>query len=288
MTDAPAPAPAPAPAATAWHTGLDAELVGTAQNKGWDMTDPSKAFAAAAAAYTGAQKLLGAPPDKVVRIPEPSAEAAQLDAFWQKLGAVKEAKEIDFSAIKGSDGKPFDEKLGEVIRATAVTTRAPKEVVLSVATALQKHFDSEMAAANTIRAGETTKNQEALKNSWGANWDRNMFVANQALEKLATAINMPVDKAKAAWDAISKLGGIGASDAVNMMYEMGKRMGEHTFVSGGGPGGGNLPMTREAAIAEIASLKSDQIFAARYFKGEADAKKQMTALHKIAYGQQAA
>lgn len=290
-SDAPASAAAAAAASAAkpaWHAGLDAELVGTAQNKGWDMTDPTKAFAGAAAAYSGAQKLIGAPPEKMLRIPEPSADAAQLDAFWQKLGAVKEAKEIDFTAIKGAGDKPFDEKIAEVLRSTAVTTRAPKDVVLSVAQALQKHMDAEAAAANTIRAGQVAADRAALKTSWGANEDRNMFVANQALEKLAQAIQMPIEKAKAAWDAISKTGGIGATDAVNMLYEMGRRMGEDKFVSNGGPGGGNLPMTREAAIAEIAALKSDKLFADRYFKGEVAAKNQMTALHKIAYGQQAA
>ena len=73
-------------------------------------------------------------------MPEASADEATLNAFWQRLEAPKEAKEIDFSAIKGADGKPIDEKLAEVLRSTAVTSRAPKDVVLSVAQALQEAF----------------------------------------------------------------------------------------------------------------------------------------------------
>ena len=43
---------------------------------------------------------------------------------------------------------------------------------------------------------------------------------------------------RAAWDALAKVGGIGAVDAINMMYEMGKRMGEDKFVSNGANGAG--------------------------------------------------
>lgn len=282
-----APAPAPAPAPAVWHTGLEAELTGMAQNKGWDMTDPVKAFSAAATALAGAQKLIGAPPEKVLRMPEPSADPAILDAFWQKLGAAKETKDIDLSAIKAADGKPFDEKLAEVIRATAVKTRAPKDMVVQVATDLQKHFDAEAAQQATIRAGIITADQAALNASWGANKDANMFIANQALEKIAAAAQIPIDKAKAAWDALSKVGGIGAADAMKMLHTAGLTMGEGKYVSNG-TSGTNLPMTREAAIAEIASLKSDKAFATRLLNGDVEATKQWTALHQIGFARQAA
>lgn len=272
---------------TVWHTGLDAELVGLAQNKNWDMTDPVKAFSAAAAAAAGAQKLIGAPLDKVLRIPEATAEPAALDAFWQKLGAVKEGKEIDLSTIKGADGKPLDEKLAEVIRSTAVRTRAPKDVVLSIATDLQKHFDSEASARNTISAGAIAADKAALDASWGANAPANMFIANQALEKLAAAANLPLDKAKAAWDALSKVGGIGAATAMEMLRVVGVKMGEDKFVAGGS-GQGNQPMTREAAMAEITALKGDKLFAKRLLDGDVEANKQWTALHQIGFARQAA
>lgn len=276
-----------AAAAKPWHTGLDAEVVGMAQRKNWDLSDPIKAFAAATGAYGGAEKLIGVSPDKVLRLPEASADAATLDAFWGKLGAVKEAKDIDLSTIKGADGKPFDEKLGEVIRATAVKTRAPKDVVLAVTAELQKHFDAEAAQQNTIKSGTIAADKAALAASWGANAPANMFIANQALEKLAAAANLPADKAQAAWDALSKVGGIGAASALEMLRVIGVQMGEGKFV-GGGPAGTNMPMTREAAMAEITALKGDALFRERLLKGDIESNKQWTALHKIAYAQQAA
>lgn len=286
-SDAAAAAAAASAAKPAWHASLDAEIVGAAQRKGWDLTDPIKAFAAATGAYGSAEKLLGAPAEKMLRMPEASAEPAILDAFWQKLGAVKEAKEIDFSTIKGADGKPIDEKLAEVIRTTAVRTRAPKDVVLSIATDLQKHFDSEAAQRSTVTAGAVAADRAALDASWGANAPANLFIANQALEKLAAAANLPADKAKAAWDALSKVGGIGAATAMEMLRVVGVKMGEDKFVSNGSSGQ-NMPMTREAAMAEITALKNDQMWADRYRKGGVAEVKQFTALHQIAYGTQKA
>jgi hypothetical protein len=268
----------------AWHAGLDAEIIGLAQNKGWDLTDPVKAFTAATGAYGGAQKLIGLPPDKVMRMPEPSSEPAVLDAFWQRLGAVKDAKEIDFSSIKDAAGNPISEKLADALRATAVAGRIPKDAVLATAAAVQKHFDAEAAAAATIRAGSVLEEQTALDRSWGANKAANMFIANQALEKLAAAANMPLDKAKSAWDALTKIGGIGAAASLEMLHVMGRRMGEDKYVAGGGAGGGNgLPMTREAAQAEITALKADEGFRKRLLAGDREANNQWTALHKIGY-----
>lgn len=277
---------AAAAAAKPWHTGLDAEVVGMAQRKNWDLSDPVKAFAAATGAYGGAEKLIGVSPDKMLRLPEASADAATLDAFWQKLGAAKDPKEIDLSTIKSADGKAFDEKLGEVIRATAVKTRAPKDVVLSVAAELQKHFDAESAQQATIKAGSVAADKAALDASWGANAPANMFIANQALEKLAAAANVPKEKAQAAWDALSKVGGIGAATALEMLRVIGVKMGEDRLVTPGGGGNGNLPMTREAAISEITALKADKMFGKRLLAGDREANLQWTALHKIGYGQQ--
>lgn len=271
----------------AWHAALPADIVGVAQNKNWDMTDPAKAFEAAAKAYSGAQALVGLPPEKVLRMPEGSADAATLDAFWQRLGAVKDAKEIDFAPIKGAGDKAFDEKLAEVLRASAVAARAPKDVVLSIARDLQKHFDSEAASAKSIRDAQIAADKAALDTSWGANKERNLFVANQAFEKLAQAVNIPLDRVKAAWDALTKVGGLGAADAVNMAYEMGKRMGEDKYVSNGS-NGQNMPMTREAAADEIKTLKADAIFRDKLLKGDAESNKRWTALHKIAFGTQQA
>lgn len=280
--------PVVVPPPAAWHAGLPPEIVGTAQSKGWSLDDPVKAFEAAAKAYTGAQSLVGMPPEKVLRMPDPTADGATLDAFWQRLGAVKDGKEIDLATVKGADGKPFDEKLAEVIRATAVTARAPKDIALATAAALQKHFDAEASAAKAVRDSQIATDKAALNTSWGANADRNMFVANQALEKLAAAAQVPMDKAKEAWDALSKVGGLGATAAINMLYEMGKRMGEDRYVAGGSGGGDNMPMTREAAAAEIAQLKTDAQFRQRLLAGAVDDTKRWQALHKIAYGQQAA
>ena len=129
--------------------------------------------------------------------------------------------------------------------------------------------------------------RDALKNSWGRNAEANMFVARQALNRLAGAAGMTADQAGKAWDALSTVGGIGAAAALEMLRVAGSTMGEDRVVAGGGPAGGNQPMTREAAVAEINSLKTDKDFGARLLKGSTEDRRRWDALHKIAYSQAA-
>lgn len=299
MADAAAAAATTATTATAttgaaapWHQGLDAALLEHASNKKWNLADPKEAFAAAAKAHAYAEKALGIPHDKLLRIPEPTAAPAEHDAFWQQLGVPKEAKEYDFSGIKFKDGTALDDSFAEAMRNGLIKARVPKDAAPAVTKVVVDFLENADVEEQTLLSGNILKERETLEKSWGgANSDRfkaNLFVAENALKKLADAIQMPQEQAKAAWDAISKLGGIGAAAATNMLYEMGRRMGEDRFVSLGGSGTGNLPMTREAAIAEIRSLKVDKEFGRKLLAGDVVSKERWTALHKIGYGQQAA
>jgi hypothetical protein len=112
-----------------------------------------------------------------------------------------------------------------------------------------------------------------------------MFVARQALNRLAGAAGMTAEQAGKAWDALSTVGGIGAAAALEMLRVAGSTMGEDRFVAGNAPQGGNTAMTREAAVAEINSLKTDKDFGARLLKGSAEDRRRWDALHKIAYAQ---
>lgn len=275
--------------AAPWFTGkIDGEFLGHAQNNGWDKLEPADAAAAAIKAHREAQKLIGVPQTELLRMPKASAPTAEIDAFWQRLGAAKDAKDIDLSGIKSASGEAMNEKLAESIRSTAIASRAPKEIVTALAAAMQKHLDAEASARATDHTALVQEQQEALDRSWGKNKEANLFVAKNALMKLAQAANMPEDKAQEAWDALSKVGGIGASTALEMLRVMGVRMGEDRYVAPGGQGGGQQGvMSREQAISEIEDLKKDQAFRKRLFEGSVEDKRRWSTLHKIAFGQAA-
>ena len=94
--DEPAPAAGvPAPAAGGekpWHDGLPAEDVGYFQNRGWDKTDAKTAAVAAAKAHREAEKLIGAPADKIVRLPNDPNDAEAWRQVRLRLGMPQDEK----------------------------------------------------------------------------------------------------------------------------------------------------------------------------------------------------
>src|SRR5450759_2396281 len=83
-TTAPGVATAAPPAAT-WYDGAAPELIGHLQSHGWDKGTPAAAALAAVQAHQNAAKLIGHPPDKLARIPEPNDEAGW-KGFYEKIG----------------------------------------------------------------------------------------------------------------------------------------------------------------------------------------------------------
>ena len=283
---APSPAPAPAPTPTAWHNGIDPAVIGYAQNKGWIDADPKVTFGKVIESYKNAESKLSAPPDKLIRMPEPNAAPADLDAFWQRFGAVKEAKDLDFSGIKNARGEAISPKLAEAIASTAITARVPKDAVLAVTTAVQKHLDgieAEQTATVTARRDEQTA---TLKKNWGTNYESNMFDAKRTFTKWATAAGMDEAKATEAVDAISKLGGVGAATVMEMLHALGKRMSEDRWIEMPKSGNGTtLPVSAESAKARMAELKKDAAWVSRWAAGGVVEKEEMRKLLQVATGQ---
>lgn len=283
---APAPAPAPAPS-SAWHEGIDSSLLGHAQNKGWKYDNPKDAFAAAVNAHREAERKLGAPADELLRLPRANAAEADLKAFYGRLGVPMEAKEYDLSAVKFTDGRDLDANFADTIRGSLHRAHVAKDRAADVVKDIVKFMESSDASEAAETTAKIAAEKDALKNSWGRNAEANMFVARTALSRLAGAAGLNADQAGRAWDALSTVGGIGAASAMEMLRVIGAQMGEDRFVASSGPGGNNMPMTREAAAAEIDSLKRDAAFRERLLKGSTDDRRRWDALHKIAYGQAA-
>ena len=287
MTDTPPPPPPgdtpPPPPPPAWHAALGPEIVGKAQQKGWDISDPTKAFAAATQAYLGAERHIGKPPERLALIPEASAQPEEINAFWQRLGMPKEAKEYDLSGVK-LNGEPLEADFAETLRSAFHANRIPKEAATPIAQAIAKFREDADKASMTLRQGKTQEQTDALKTSWGHNYDVNMMTAKVGFTKLAAAAGLDEKTAKEAVDAISALGGIGAANVMKIFQVAGSRMGEGGFVTMPKPGGGDMPMTREAAVSEIESLKKDADFGAKLRKGDVTATQRWTNLHQIATG----
>ena len=121
-----ASAAAAAGAAKAWHDGTAPETLGFWQNKGYDVTNPKALAEKLTEQYRAAEKFIGVPPDQVVRMPKADAKPEDLRAFYERLGAPKEAKDYDLTAVK-------DATIAESLRAIAHERGLPKDAVTAVA-----------------------------------------------------------------------------------------------------------------------------------------------------------
>ena len=283
---APAGAPTPPAAVTvppgaAWHTGLDPDLLGVANNKGWKLDDPKEAFSNAAKAYKEAQSKFGVPPEELIRKPKANAAPEDIKKFRQSLGVPAEAKDYDLSGLKFA-GADLEEGFATALRAGLLEAGVTKDNAGAAIKPVLKWLEDSDAEETAVLTAKVTKEKEDLDRSWAANKDKNEHIAKSYLSKLANAAGVTAEEALSAWNALSKVGGIGAAAAMKMLLAGGIATGEDRYVSGGA-GSDNMPLSREGALARIEALKKDTDFVARLRKGGVKEQQELHGLHVIAY-----
>lgn len=269
----------------AWHDGIDQITLGFWQNKGLDPADPRKVAEGLTKFYREVERYVGAPPDQMIRIPQPNAAEADIKAYWNRVGVPAEGKDYDLSGVKFADGKELDTAFADMLRSAMIDGRVPKDRAAGIAQRLIKHMEANDAAELAERTANVKAERELLDKNWGANRAYNEQIAKRALEDLGKAAGLTAEQATKAWDAISVTGGIGASYAMEMLRMIGARMGESPFVnSQPGSGTNNQAMSKSQALAEIESLKADRGFYKQLVvEKSVEARRRWDNLHKIAY-----
>lgn len=272
---APAPAPSPAPAPVeAWHTGLDGEVVGWAQNKGWLGDDPKVSFASAVQAHREAQSKLGVPPELLLRLPKDQTDEAGWKAVYGRLGVPETAKDYDLSALKLANGAELPATLTDSLREAMHSAHVPKDRAADVAKAVVKHLDATAAAEAADKTAKLAEDKMALAKNWGKNEAANKFIASQAAQKLGVSP-----------ETVSQLEGlVGYKAIMEMFHKIGTSMGEDKFVSSdsGNPGGGIMSV--DQARARKSELMADTNWTTRYTNGDVVARREMRALNVIITG----
>jgi hypothetical protein len=267
------------PANTAWYAGPgfddlpDAsrtELTGYLQNRGWDKTDARAAALGAIKAHREAERLIGAPADKMVRLPKDAADEPGWNELRTKLGVPAKPEDYNFSDVKFSDGKGLDAdftaKMSAALRDANVSLdRAP-----AVAKAMVEYFEKAEAAETAEKAASVAQEKDALRANWGQHFNANMLVAQNAATKLG------VDAA-----AIAALeGAVGYAKVMEMMRNIGSRMGEDSFVMSRAPGG-NGPMSAEQATATLAERKNDKAWTTKLMNGDMEVRREFDTLSRL-------
>ena len=281
MSDASTTATAAAPAATTaaaaaaaapkWFDGADPALIGHLQSHGWDVKTPTEAALEAVKAHQNAAKLIGHPPDKVARIPEPNDEAGW-KTFYERLGAPTDAKAYDFSKVTFADGTAIDQATSDFVRAQAAALHLNQNAALSLAQSVVRQMDTAEAGELAERTATVAAERAALMKDWGANEAANLFTVRRTAEALGIS--------KEQVDTLEKMEGVGYTKVMQMFLNIGQKMGEDAFVRNTAPGGSGV-MSGEQAAARKAELLSDSAWTARYQSGDKVALREMLAVQTV-------
>jgi hypothetical protein len=259
-----------------WFEGADADFTTLATTKGWDKLSAKDAAIQAVKSYQGVQSLIGAPPDKIIRLPDNLSDGAAMKPVWQKLGAPPDAKGYDFSVLKNPDGTPLDPKFTENVANMAAAANLTKDAALTLASSLQKQQLETKSAETTEKAAKLATETADLQKNWGPNFEINKFVASQAAKALG------VDPA-----AVAALEGqIGYAKVMEMFRNIGAKIGEDRFVTNGNtaqPG----TMTKDQAIQRKSDLMKDQAWVTKYLAGDTAANKEMLNINMLIVSQAA-
>ncbi len=251
--------------ATPWHQGVEAETLGFWQNKGYDLTD-QKAFATKITEhYRNAEKHLGVPQDRILRLPEKADDADGWKGIYQRLGVPKDVKEYDFAGIKFTDGTELDEQFTTAMRSELHKANVAKDKAPDIVKAVIKYLDDADNAEATIRESEKTAQIQKVLKDWGANRAENENYSLQALKRLE--ISQP---------EYDKLAGvIGYDRAAEIFRKIGAGFKEAPYVDGVTPG---APTTAQGAKARLAELEADKAWGAKLNKGDAATWREFRAL----------
>lgn len=256
-----------------WFDGAAPEEIGYLQNRGEDKKTAREAALAAGKSHREAEKLLGAPADKIVRLPNDPNDAEGWRQVQRKLGAPADAKEYDFSTVKFSDGSPLDDKFVSLMREQAIGLGLSKDKAAAHVQAVVKFMDAAENADATEMQGKIAAEKTKLATNWGPNYEANLFVAKQAATKLGVTS-----------EELTALGNtIGFAKTMELFRNVGTKIGEDKFVLSQAPGGNGI-MTKEQAVDRKSSLMKDEVWVKAYLGGDAAKKAEMTALNTMIVG----
>jgi len=254
---APAPAPAPAAPTIEWLPTADEATVGLIQNKGW------KSPADVLTSYTALEKFVGVPADKMLRLPTETSTKEDLDSFYSKLGRPADAKEYGIKAPEGQDGA-FAEAAAGKFHELGLTTKQAQE--------LTNWYNGQAGAATEAqqasKLADNAAQQESLKKEWGAGYDTQITQARMAAQQFG------VDAA-----TLDKLeGAMGYAGVMKFMAGLGAKVGESGFPGAARTTSFTGAMTPAQAKSELADLRNDKEFTAKYLAGNTEAKAKMLQL----------
>lgn len=215
----------------------------------------NKAFADPITALESAynlEKLVGAPPDQIIKLPKPD-DAAAWDQVWNRLGRPEKPEGYELPVPVGADGKPSeaDAKFSQFVAGVFHKAGLPKAMAQAIAKQVNEYSAQQRQAY--VQELETRANQEleALKAEWGQEYDKRAEWGRRGLKAYGEKAGLTGDDLNALENAI------GTAKMLKLFVALGETTGEHDF-GGGGEGGGSA-LTPQQAKAKIDELRQQRM-----------------------------
>jgi len=243
-----------------WTSSLNEELKGYAQTKGFK--DPQTVLDS----YRGLEKLMGAPKDRLLKLPE-KADAPEWNDIYAKLGRPNDPKEYKFEGVEGVDPK-IEGWARENFHKLGLSQKQGESLLKSY-----RELETVESTAQAQSKQVALKNQEdMLKKEWGSAFDQNIQVAKKAAAQFGFD-GKAIDSLENA---------MGYDGVMKFLQNIGSKIGESSFVGPNSPQGFGNVMTPAQAKYEISELKNDKGFIQRWASGDREAKLRFEQLHKWA------
>ncbi|MCW5623329.1 MAG: hypothetical protein KIT73_01255 [Burkholderiales bacterium] len=246
--------------AAPWFAGIqDADLRGFAETRGWTGVDQ------VVESYRNAEKMLGVPKDKLLRIPEGNDPAQQAE-FYAKLGRPE---------------KPDGYKVPDAYKQDAVVGGF-RDTAHALGLS-DKQFEGALDwYTKTVTGFQQQEQQRAeqqaeadlatLRDEWGMAFDQRIEMGRRV------ARTFGVDEA-----TMTKMeAAMGTAAFMRHFAGIGEKLGEDNFVDSGGAAGSRI-LSPEGAKARITELKNDKGWFDKFIAGDVEAKAEWDRLHVMAY-----
>lgn len=263
--------PAPAPQAAhvggiPWLPDADPDTAGYVQNKGW--RDPGDVLKS----YVNLEKLMGADrAGRTVEIPKDPDDAVAMGQFYERLGRPKTAEEYALPLPEKGADPEFAKWAKETFHEIGLTS-AQARVLTEKWNGL---MGGKVEAGKAASQARMVEEGNALRQEWGAAFEQNC----RAVDMAVAQFGLDQETVVALRDAIGPL------KAMKFFHQIGSKLGEDVFVSGGQTAS-NIP-TPAAAQAQLKDLTMQRDFLDAFLNpshpGHAAAVEKKSKLTALAY-----
>lgn len=210
------------------------------QNKGFK--DPISALES----YHNAEKLLGAPAEQVIKLPK-ADDAQAWEGVWNKLGRPDKPEAYELPVPVGEDGKPneADVKFSQFVSGIFHKAGVPKSMAQAIAQQVNEYSAQQAQAYRQQLEQQATQELNALKQEWGAEYDKNAEFARRGLAAYGKKAGLDND------DLATLENALGTAKMLKLFVELGQTTQEHGFGGGSDQGVSLTPAQAKAKLDEL-------------------------------------